>query len=598
MSHGEERDDEPTARTIVDPPSVPVKPSPPMVKSTPPKSGLSSVFPNRKASKPPAARTSTPPVSPSKAPPRSPPAPQVRPSASPPPLPKPAPKPVENIEQPRIDVPSIVPPTPQLPRTKFEFRRARAYSFALDDTGAPILLGSGRFARLYLGYERWEEALTQQLRPVVIKLLLRDLDDDDVQRFRQEKSLLEYLQGHPSIVELLGSGVIDDEHLPDVIRTYCVGDFLILEKLDMTLTERLKGTRTPEAKEDLLALDVRERLVRVLEYVVPVASAVEFAHIVRNVSHRDINPSNVMIKLPDPKLAGSTMQVRLTDFSAGKLAQYEGVTRIGAGVPGTMYFQSPEQETNLLGILVNVKKGSRDVDYFEDFYVHIAKNDTFALVNRDQQYVIREVDRVKKRIVLDTPFAEPSEEQVRANVQKRVGRPADIYAIGALLYYLISGGKNNPKTLNDSFRKFDEYDRGGSDSRIEEYLRGEYEAMEDARALSSSKGDGALLRYRHFLDGNDEPIPFDVMLIIARCMIRDKADSYCASNDLQTTAITEVVRDLVGLQARFGISRGVPAQSALVRASPWQKALARYGARSTAAIRRAYAALLSVLRRR
>jgi serine/threonine protein kinase len=445
------------------------------------------------------------------------------------------------------------------PRTGFEFERARKYAFALDDDGMPIVVGSGRFSRLYLGYERWEESVTHQHRPVVIKMLERDLEDEDVTRFRQEKALLEYLQGHPSIVELLGSGTIPEEDLPDAIKLKCEGDYLILEKLDMTLMERLKGTRDPKEKEDLLALDMHERLVRALQYVVPVASAVEYAHLVKNVSHRDINPSNIMLKLPDPKLAGSSLQVRLVDFSAGKMEQHDGVTRIGASVPGTMYFQSPEQETNLLGLRVNVKQGSRDVEYFDDFYMHLAKNDTFAIVNHPQQYLIRDVDRAKRRIVLETPYAEGSEQDVRANVQKRVGRPADIYAIGALLYYLMSGAARNPKTLNDELRKFDEYDRPGAENEIETYLRSEYEALESARSKADTGATAELLRYQHLLDGKDTPIPFEVMRVVARCMIRNKTDSYCTSNDLETTAISQLIRDLVALYPQAGIEATIRA---------------------------------------
>jgi serine/threonine protein kinase len=473
------------------------------------------------------------------------------------------------------------------PRSGFAFQRARTYAFALDDAGQPILLGSGRFARLYLGYERWEESVTRH-RPVVIKLLQRDLEDGEITRFGQEKALLEYLQGHPSIVEMLASGKIAEDSLPDSVRMSCEGDFLILEKLDMTLMERLKGTRDPQMKEDLAALGVRERLVRVLEYVIPVASAIEFAHLVRNVCHRDISPSNVLLGLPDPKLAGSTMHVRLADFSAARMDREEGVTRIGAGVPGTTYFQSPEQETNLLGLLVNVKNGSRDVEYFEDFYVHIAKQDTFALVNRAHEYVIREVDRPKKRFVLDTPYAEETEEHVRGNVQKRVGRPADIYAIGALLYYLMSGACRNPKALNDTFRKFDEYQSLGSDSAIEDYLKSEYEALQAARG-KTQRGPREGFRYQHFVDANEEPIPFDVMRIIARCMIRNKPDSYCTSNDLETTVITEVVRDLVGLHSRFGL------MPAVTTPGIHRHAVVPYGKGARAVVARVYEALVALL---
>ncbi len=566
----------PTTLTSVEPPAK-TKPPPPPLPAKPsirPKSGLASAFPSKPA---------TPAVAPS---------PSVAPS--------PPSAPASASESARVKAtPSLVPPGAPATRarTSAEFQRSRTYAFAVDDDDRPVVLGSGRFARLYLGYERREESASHQERAVVIKMLQKDLEDDDVTRFRQEKSLLEYLQGHPSIVELLASGTIDESTLPDPVKANCEGDFLVLEKLDMTLQERVKGSRDPKMKEDLAALGVHERLLRVLEYVIPVASAVEFAHLVRNVCHRDINPSNVFLKLPDPKLAGGAMQVRLGDFSAARRDHHEGVTRIGAAVPGTTYFQSPEQETNLIGLLVDVKQGSRDVEYFEDFFVDVAKNDTFALVNRDHEYVIREVDRAKKRIVLETPFAQASETQVRARVQKRVGRPADIYAVGALLYYLMSGASRNPKALNDTFRKFDEYDRPGSTYAIEEYLRSEYDALEAARSRSDGGGATGVFRYQHFLDANDEPIPFEVMRIVARCMIRNKEDSYCASDDLDTTAITDVVRDLLALHSGFGLAPVVAARVVHVRSGASRGALARYGVQASSAITRAFGAVIGLLRR-
>ena len=58
--------------------------------------------------------------------------------------------------------------------------------------------------------------------------------------------------------------------------------------------------------------------------------------------------------------------------------------------------------------------------------------------------------------MLKTPFAEISETNIRARVQKSVGRPADIYSpgsIGALFYYLVSGAYGNPKALCDALHK-------------------------------------------------------------------------------------------------------------------------------------------------
>ena len=59
-------------------------------------------------------------------------------------------------------------------------------------------------------------------------------------------------------------------------------------------------------------------------------------------------------------------------------------------------------------------------------------------------------------------------------MQKSVGRPADIYSLGALFYYLISGAYANPKTLYDAFHKFIEYERADENNTIEAYLEHEY----------------------------------------------------------------------------------------------------------------------------
>jgi hypothetical protein len=69
------------------------------------------------------------------------------------------------------------------------------------------------------------------------------------------------------------------------------------------------------------------------------------------------------------------------------------------------------------------------------------------------------------------------------------------------------------------------------------------------------------------LDGNGELIDPNVMKIIARCMIRNKPDSYCQAHDVGTTGISELVRDLVGLYSYYGFHAAArPAQLARIRA--------------------------------
>ncbi len=369
--------------------------------------------------------------------------------------------------------------------------RSRAYAFVLDGRGLPIEIGSGRFAKAFLGEERWLESKTDFRRSVVIKILQKGVTDEDRMRFQIEKELLERVQGHPNIVGLYASGESDDpEFIPAAARDKVENDFVVLERLDMSLEERLKGARARNKREDLLSYDLRERLFRVLDYMIPVASAIEYAHLIKNVCHRDIKPANVLIGLPDSTLRGSTLEVRLADFNVAKLHDDDVNFQMTSlkSVPGTLFFQSPEQETNVLELLVNVAQGSPEVEFFEDFYIQIAKNDAFSLFNRGDEYTVLYADRTKKRIVLDRPYREPSEVNVRAKIRKSVGRPADIYSLGAMFYYLVSGAYANPKTLYDAFHKFIEYENPDETNTIDGYLTHEYGIIESLRAPKAAQG--------------------------------------------------------------------------------------------------------------
>ncbi|HEX8793434.1 MAG TPA: protein kinase [Polyangiaceae bacterium] len=439
--------------------------------------------------------------------------------------------------------------------------RSRAYAFVLDPRGVPIEIGSGRFAKAFLGEERWLESKTDFRRYVVIKILQKGVTDEDRMRFQIEKELLERVQGHPNIIMLYASGESDDpEFVPAIIRDKVENDFVILERLDMSLEERLKGARSRNKREDLLSYDMRERLFRVLDYMIPVASAIEYAHLVKNICHRDIKPANVLVGLPDTGLRGSTLEVRLADFNVAKLHDDDvnfQMTNLKS-VPGTLFFQSPEQETNVLELLVNVVQGSPEVEFFEDFYIQIAKNDIFSLFNRGDEYTILYADRAKKRLVLDRPYREPSEINVRAKIRKSVGRPADIYSLGAMFYYLASGAYANPKTLYDAFHKFIEYENPDETNTIDGYLSHEYSIIESMRAPKQGQGAGAVapadrfFTYKHYLDGNGDLIESHVMKIIAKCMMRNKPDSYCQAHDVETKGISLLVQDLIDLYAVYG----------------------------------------------
>ena len=434
--------------------------------------------------------------------------------------------------------------------------RARSYAFVVDERGMPIELGSGRFAKAFLGEELWSQSKTMFRRSVAIKVLQRGVSAEDQMRFDLEKEILERVQGHPNVIELLASGESDNPNfIPPSVREKVDNDFMILELMDLSLEERLKGARGRRQREDLLAMHPRQRLIRVLEYVVPIARAIEYAHRIRDISHRDIKPANVLLKLPDPTLAGGVMQVKLADFNVGK-AQDDDIDRRmtrAQTVPGTLYFQSPEQETSSFELLVNVQHGSAEVEYFEDFYIDIFENDTFQLFNRDEAYDIVSADRRRKKLYLSRPFGEPTEVNVRGRVIKQVGRPADIYSLGALLYYLASGAYANPKSLYDAFRQFIEYERKDANNTVAAYINHEFGRIHNMRAPKAEDGSVDLapkdrfFSYKHFLDGNGELIDPAIMMVIARAMIRNKPDSYCYSWDVRTEGISLLMQDLLAL---------------------------------------------------
>ena len=145
-------------------------------------------------------------------------------------------------------------------------------------------------------------------------------------------------------------------------------------------------------------------------------------------------------------------------------------------------------------------------------------------------------------------------------MNKAVGRPADIYSLGALFYYLVSGAYGNPKSLYDSFRKFIEYERKDKSNTVRAYVEHEYSIIQNLRAPKNDEErvevapEDRFFSYKQYLDGGGDLIDKEVMYIIARAMIRNKPDSYCMSWDLQTTGISAMVRDLMGLYVRFGVN--------------------------------------------
>ena len=154
---------------------------------------------------------------------------------------------------------------------------------------------------------------------VVVKVLSPgsgDDDDDLARRFQREACIISELD-HPNIVRIHGYGEADDGSLFIVMEYVTGGD------LGRLLRRRRR-------------LNVEE----VGELLSDICSALDHAH-ARNVVHRDVKPSNVLLRPVEDEGRVSRHCSVLTDFGIAKMLT---ATRITTTNPiGTLQYVSPEQ---------------------------------------------------------------------------------------------------------------------------------------------------------------------------------------------------------------------------------------------------------------
>jgi eukaryotic-like serine/threonine-protein kinase len=137
-------------------------------------------------------------------------------------------------------------------------------------------LGSGGFADVYL----YEQELPR--RTVAVKVLHGDISEQAVAAFLDEANLMAQLSAHPSIVTVLGAGVLPEDQRPYIVLEHCPHG---------NLGSRFRAETF--SLQDALAMGIQ------------LAGAVETAHRA-GVLHRDIKPENVLIT--------SLNRPALTDF--------------------------------------------------------------------------------------------------------------------------------------------------------------------------------------------------------------------------------------------------------------------------------------------
>jgi predicted Ser/Thr protein kinase len=165
----------------------------------------------------------------------------------------------------------------------------------LEDFAPLRLLGQGGMGAVYLATEVGLD------RPVAIKFMRGDLDEDRIARFLREARTLARVE-HPNVVRVYSSG------------TSSRGPYMALEYLE--------GRALHEVEHPLPVVDL----------MLQVADGLEAVHKAALV-HRDVKPANIVL--------GADERPVLVDFGLARAQDDEVLTRTGA-VVGTVGFLAPE----------------------------------------------------------------------------------------------------------------------------------------------------------------------------------------------------------------------------------------------------------------